>query len=620
MLYLQHNQGSMYKRLVAIGIPHIYITPFIQEVVKWETCSGVEWTIKRLKSLKVDIIRHRAHLPLLTWVRKNRKGQWSGVIGSLLRFSEKSEKSFSKVIQVFMAYTFYIHGSLTDGQKEKFLKGINPESIPVVDPQLLKKLGQTTRKYIRCCKSLLKEPRPLVTYRGSHSRKSPRMFGQSSVPQSDRILDDLQILNTAGGAVALTRYKRILKPLLRGVFDFSSVPDHLHPDTMCPGIYGGEIHFIQEPGGKLRSVASPLRIWQEATRPLGELLYQTIRSLPWDCTHDQEQAAQPIISSLAQGRVVHSVDLSSATDLFPLELQIEVLQNLLVEDDRDYIDLFREISRARWKSPLGVLQWTKGQPLGLFPSFGLFSLTHGLLLLTLLGHDWSGEFYVVGDDVVILDDSLHRDYLRVLDEIGSPWSPDKSLDSSRIAEFAGKIYTSSGVYPQLKWRNISDDSFLDIMRLTGPRGRVLLSSRQKKVYDQVAHLCEPIGLNQSLPGDNLFTMIQRTLNFYQPEVQVLGYLMGLSRTVNHNLIDQSYGINHDEIMDIIHTFDEKVKSVMEKILLSRWEVAQSIGLDCFSLLPSVLGLQPGLPLETKGPSRRTTLLRYEWLLKLQQQL
>jgi hypothetical protein len=54
---MQHHQEMLRRRLFVIGIPKQLISPLLKEWVKWEIHSGVEWTIKRLKSLKVDLIR-----------------------------------------------------------------------------------------------------------------------------------------------------------------------------------------------------------------------------------------------------------------------------------------------------------------------------------------------------------------------------------------------------------------------------------------------------------------------------------------------------------------------------------------------------------------------------------
>jgi hypothetical protein len=252
--------------------------------------------------------------------------------------------------------------------------------------------------------------------------------------------------------------------------------------------------------------------------------------------------------------------------------------------------------------------------LGLFPSFGAFTLTHGLLLYYLNDCHHGNQFFAVGDDVIILNDELKDRYIAMLDRMHCPWSSEKSLSSNKLAEFAGKIITSAMVIPQLKWRKMSDDNFLDICRLLGPKSRHLLTERQKRVYDKIANLCDPIGLNQSLPGDNLEKMVLRTLEFYQPERVVLGSLMGLRRKLNLLVHTSTENLDADELQELSVTFDEKVKQVLSQTIFHRWESSTLIGLEAFDSLPQALGTTPRLPLRMLQPSKVSTLQRYERLI------
>jgi hypothetical protein len=520
-----------------------------------------------------------------------------------------------------MAYTFYILPELSSAQEEKFRSSINPkETSDGLDDSFHREFFKTVSDTIPA-RGVSFEARPLVIYQGSPDKRAPRLYGRRSTPQCDNILDDLQLFNTTGGIELYRDFQELYEPLLKGIGERKTYLNNLaenarrnlrhFPSGSRVKPYGGEIHFLQEPGGKLRSIASPLRIHQEALRPLGEEIYRLIRTLPWDCTFDQTRATSHIQSHLWQDGKVHSIDLSAATDHFPLSLQLTALKAIFHSTARKHLDLFETISRGEWSSALGNLNWTKGQPLGLYPSFGSFTLTHGLLLLHLNGGRHDNQFFVVGDDVVILNDQLMDRYISMLDRMHCPWSPDKTISSSSLSEFAGKIVTPTRVIPQLKWRKISDENFLDICRLLGNKSRCLLSSRQKIVFDKVSHLCEPFGLNFSLPGDNLETMIRRTMDFYQPVETVLGSLMGLRKKLNSIVHTSSEDLNSSELKDLSATFDEKVKSVMLQTIYSNWEIALSIGLDGLNTLPEALELSPRLPLGVFTPSRKSTLERYE---------
>jgi len=381
----------------------------------------------------------------------------------------------------------------------------------------------------------------------------------------------------------------------------------------------GEVHFLQEPGYKLRSIASPYRLFQVASEPLKNDLGQLVRSLDWDCTHDQGKAKPFIQEALRNKRLVHSVDLSSATDYFPYELQQIVLETIYGKEC-PYIKLFRDVSRSTWHSDLGDIVWKRGQPLGFNPSFFTFTLTHGLVLLTLLGKRYDHEFFVLGDDVVILDEKLFKDYISFLNVMGCPYSPDKTLVSSELAEFGGKVITSEDSYPQLKWRKVSDDNFLDLARLIGPRIRLLLTKRQRQVIDVFSHISDavhPYGLNWSYPGSNLELMVKAGLELCFEE-RVVDSLTGLSKHV-HRQLYADYGVLTNDLIGIpcegdikkeVQTFDEKVKSAFLRIGFARKHYEYF--LESLKDMPSVLldpSMGPELPYEEVQPSRVTLVRR-----------
>jgi hypothetical protein len=304
----------------------------------------------------------------------------------------------------------------------------------------------------------------------------------------------------------------------------------------------GSIGLIQEPGLKLRAVANPNRIYQLALEPLGDVLFTLLRVLPWDCTHEQEKAMPHVQQALSLGRVVHCVDLTDATGFFPLALQSVVLRELVKDDDRDFVGLFEYLSRAKWRMRVGgsntLISWKQGQPLGLYPSFASFALTHGLLLLYLNGGVHNNAFFVLGDDVVILDDRLFIRYVSALKDLGCPTSQAKSMNSRTVAEFAGKIITSKRVFPQPKWREMSDNNFLDVVKLLGGRALRLCRPMQRRValaMWEVPDICGGLGFNprgkplasryydwlklvgERDTGEYLMSLDERLNRFFNPE-------------------------------------------------------------------------------------------------------
>lgn len=614
-------RSGLTLRLLVVGIPKHSINPLSRIIERWVTCSGEEWAVSRLKTLKNLLIHDRSGIPLSIPLARNRRGEYKGIIGYLIRYSRKDDKCFTAVINAFMAYSNWTSSHVTISQRKKFLEAV--QSTPRVSPENLKDLiKKSTRKVIQL-RTVNTCPSPLVLWRGSPSKRAPTPFG--SRVQSDHLLCEL----------ALTRNQKTLEhiqslwdPIYKSVFKGLNIHrfiDDTHEDDISYGdMVGGEVHFLQEPGYKLRSIASPYRLFQVASEPLKNDLKCIVSSLPWDCTHDQGRAFSPVQVAISAGRRVHSVDLSNATDYFPLDLQETVLQTVYGIGN-PYCRLFRDISRSSFQSEMGVIKWNNGQPLGFGPSFFLFTLTHGLLLYGLNGYRWSGEFYVVGDDVVILDDTLYRQYINCLQLLGCPYSPTKSISSCKLAEFAGKLILPTTIIPQLKWRDVSDNNFIDLARLIGPRIRSILSKRQRKVLDVFAHVPDfihPYGLNWSYPGSNLGKMIEAGLGLAF-EQSVLSSLTGLSESV-HRQLYADYGyftydlkgiILADDIRDEIRTFDEKVRSVFLKVGFAR-KFSSEYFLEGLKDIPEARVPSQGdtLPLESRPPSRVTLLDRlYQFL-------
>lgn len=619
MFLMEQHQEGLQRRLFAIGIPRHLIMPLVAEWVKWEHHSGPEWTTKRLKSLKVDLFRRKSGEAPLTWIRKNRHGDIRGVLGALFRWSDKSEGNFGKCVQACMAYTFYVRDSVSPNQMKKFITAVECPPEDGLTNQFHWEFGQFVKEEIGQ-RSIDTVASSLLVYRGSPTKRAPRLFRQRSVNQDSSVLDDLQLFNTPGGHWLYTRYHNLYSPLLRGIGSrqvfleamYSNYLDHQSHgwSAQKESIPSGRIAFIQEPGMKLRSVASPYRAHQEALRPLGEAILNLVSSVEWDCTHNQAKALPFIQSHLARGGRVHSVDLSSATDYFPLSLQKTALLSIFGSMS-EHVMLFEELSRGDWCLPSGkTIRWSRGQPLGLYPSFGSFTLTHGLLLRFLSQGPYKHNFFVLGDDVVILEDDLYAAYISMLDRMHCPWSTEKSITSSKLSEFAGKIVTSTRVIPQLKWRNMSDDNFLDLCRLIGAQSRSLLSARQKVVFDRVMYLCTPFGLGFNPQGIPLTERIEQTSRYLPSDEVVLGALMGLRRLLHQRVYEAHEDINRHEAEGILTTFDQKVQLALSQTVFSQWELVAHM-LDGLATVPVARDVRPRLPTLNLPPSRVTTLERYE---------
>jgi len=234
----------------------------------------------------------------------------------------------------------------------------------------------------------------------------------------------------------------------------------------------GNLGFSQEPGGKLRVFASPHLVWQSVLEPLKLFLNDILRSIPQDCTHNQEKGADWCMERLASGETLHSLDLSNATDLFPLSLQLPILSDLGVSASLTRI--FERVAKGTWKVPLAIqkhgypeeVKWLRGQPLGLGPSFALFALSHHCFIqgICLELAKTSDCYRILGDDVVISDPDVARVYVTTMESIGCKIAHEKSISSNSAAEFAGYRITPQERVRTGKFRRINRSNFLELAR------------------------------------------------------------------------------------------------------------------------------------------------------------
>lgn len=507
-------------------IPHAISVPFTRDVEKWIKHSGIEWTVKRLKDMKLDVIRIKAGLlPCSIWISQEDK-IFKGSFGSLVKWASRDYKRWSKAILFLQMYTQYYSPIVTPSQEKKFLDGVNACPV-VIPPSIISDIRlAVTKAGIKKRVSL--PPRSIVLQVSSSTKREPHADGRS-FPEGEATLECATSFTrgTRIGWDYISKYKNIFDIVEEGI----DLVDHRDGDIVDYPNHVGKIGLIQEAGFKLRAVANPARVYQEALRPLGNDLYDILKVLPWDCTHNQELPMSVITEHLKQEKIIFSIDLSGATDYFPLDLQMEVLDEIFPK--KEYINLFRSLSRAPWRYGKKFIRWTKGQPLGLYPSFASFALTHGLLLFALNEYKHSNMFFILGDDVVILDSNLndkYRDCLRILD---CPVSESKSITSSLLCEFAGRIVTREGIFSQLKWRTPSDDSFLDIVRNIGLSAIPLLRPRQQRVVRILSEVPDFMGgLGFNPKGKSLEERISSSFDLFSKE-KVMSYLMSYNRKISN---------------------------------------------------------------------------------------
>lgn len=197
------------------------------------------------------------------------------------------------------------------------------------------------------------------------------------------------------------------------------------------------LSIVQDPELKARVVAIVDYFTQVVLQPLSEQLFNLLRSMPQDRTFTQD----PHIVRKA-GNKYHSLDLSNATDRFPLELQKQLLAEMLgvaYAHSWGVLMTFNDFLTSTGRR----IRYAVGQPMGARSSWPMFTLTHHLVVqyaAFLAGKYPFKDYILLGDDIVITDDKVASEYVKLMTGLGVEISPHKTHVSETTYEFAKRWF------------------------------------------------------------------------------------------------------------------------------------------------------------------------------------
>lgn len=558
----------------------------IHEFDDWVQHNGIRWAIARMKTVKVDYLRYLTHADPVSGVRRNRRNKNLpyGVFGLLYQMPKKKR---SQVLRLLNLYTkFKLEPVLRDAvEAEQHIIPVVPWSMEMdqlqkdIDRTALFSLGHKNKiggvsplltLFAKEKKTSPGYPVPVEVMVPGKNKKNfaliyrgPKPGGKRNRGTEDLETDIIQYKMNKRFFLDIPGIEHILTPFEEGLMPCAV------KGTWPKEVLSGEINFVQD-SGKLRYVAAPYRYLQLITKPLGDLIYAILRTLPWDFTFNQLSAIPQIIEKLGKSGCIYSYDLNKASDHIPLEGQIRLLKTIIDPFYHNHINLWEVISKGLWywkEFPERSVRWGRGQPLGLYPSFGSFSLWHGFLLKSLTPGIWNGEFFVLGDDILITNYKLAMKYEQALSDFQIPISWNKSL-SGPLGEFAGQVISEDGIVQSIKW-DFSHSNIIQIGTLLGPRVLRFLDSTSRKLLRRFGDLLPPVGCNwfskrsyteKIFLTDNLLNS-EEFVVYGNPESQLRQRL----NCVTKNLL------NLEQVEDILHRLnDEADKDVgFKKSVISR---------------------------------------------------
>lgn len=457
---------------------------FTALIQKWNSNNGPEWTVKRLKSLE-QYVKKR-----LQGIQPDIPSGWGSITTRRYasRFKDDlmhelfSRKDYNPILALQFARSatgLYIgeedtpNAEPTTTQYNKFItavtappiengiiySGLVKEKLHI--PKDVKTIGSISIVPLMYDGIQPSKTSPVFTYEGkleTRNRTDSSVYS-TEVLYSDATLAEWFSRNVEFVSQTILGNGNLLLPK----------PD---PGSAIFSRPIGTIGYIQEPGCKLRAVASPFLVIQAINEPLKVTLKALTRSIKQIVTLDQDEGRATLFEWISSGIKVWSYDASSFTDRFPLKFQLECLKILKDQDliSREMIEVFEISSKKRYFDPISGanVAWEVGQPQGLGPSFHTATISHYMLLVAicdLCNTDYEC-FRIVGDDIIINNELVSSFYSKWMEEAGVEINMDKSIISDTVGEFAGTIVTRTDMIDRPKMRPLdSNDKVVSLFDL-----------------------------------------------------------------------------------------------------------------------------------------------------------
>nr|UJQ92563.1 MAG: putative RNA-dependent RNA polymerase [Mitoviridae sp.] len=206
----------------------------------------------------------------------------------------------------------------------------------------------------------------------------------------------------------------------------------------------GRLTVIKEMRGKARVVGITDYWTQCLFKPLHDAIYSTLGDLPEDGTNAQLRPIKLILNQKEIPPFVTSVDLSAATDRLPVIQQARILELLGLPGN-----LWMEILARPYNYMDEDYVYEVGQPMGAYSSFAMLALTnHVICQVAFLQAkvDYtksSGQYAILGDDVVITIPSVSAEYEGLMRLLGVEINPIKGF-RGKVFEFAKRVFHVDG--------------------------------------------------------------------------------------------------------------------------------------------------------------------------------
>nr|UEP19808.1 RNA-dependent RNA polymerase [Sclerotinia sclerotiorum mitovirus 45] len=403
---------------------------YIKQVELMRKQSGLKFTIKYMKSVKLHITRYMSGKPLLT--NSSQVSLTNGFPTKFLYLKEYIDSRKLVNLRLVLTLLNYTR-SIKPTKKEE--ETVKPDYSTINAPFK----GKNWTIPDSFIKGFVKKNNLELFLRWDNSlhyisnKRSPQ--GKATLTAAFGLFHighwNLNLLDHFRCLIGDGSYKIMVGEFLNTVFK-----DHrsFHIGNSLNGI--GKISIVKDPELKMRPIAMVDYYSQLVLRPIHDGILKKLRNLSQDRTFTQDPFNH---WGKTMGNSFWSLDLTAATDRFPIDLQEKLMAHLLGDESK--ASAWRKILIERdYKLPDGsTTRYSVGQPMGAYSSWTTFTLTHHLVVqyaAHLCNIEDFKAYILLGDDIVINHDKVAQKYITLMTRLGVDISQAKTHVSKNTYEFA----------------------------------------------------------------------------------------------------------------------------------------------------------------------------------------
>lgn len=403
------------------------IIRFMKMVSKWESSNGLIWTINHVKLIRNLVTKWICGEPVVSSsnlrikVKTDSTG-WPSCI-NFMKPQNGDINSYRVILTLLTIIRCFEGGSEED---------LDPITIPWKGS-----IRESIYNYCKPFSRRIRRPKLIPWSIHFTTKAGPNGHALASAI-SDAIVitpDVIEACNIVSPGIgkAINDYRSLIERDPKGL---ALVTDSkpARQGTEVPA----RIVSIPAPEGKTRVIAQQGYFVQAALLPLHDALIRVLKSMPQDLTYKQGRG--PSSLKIEEGNHFHSLDLKSATDRFPIEIQVRILEAI-----------FGKEVATGWHKLIRIPHFYKGkgyvygcgQPIGAYSSWCTFTLAHHMVInwcIRRINPKVKQCYIILGDDVVISNDKVASEYLKIISEIGVEISAIKSHKSIHSYEIAKRWY------------------------------------------------------------------------------------------------------------------------------------------------------------------------------------